>query len=72
MTTGPPVPDDRQHGNGRPPPAGALGLPGGDPPDVPGASLCAFWALVLRRFRDCAHRLGGPAAGREPHREEDL
>jgi hypothetical protein len=71
MTTGPPAPDDRQHGNGQPPPPGALGPPGGDPLDVARASLGACWALVLRRFRDYAQRFGGPAAGREPHREAD-
>ena len=71
MTAGLPVPDDRQRGNGQPPPAGVPGLPGGDPFDARRASLAAFWALVLRRFRDYAHRIGGPAAGQEPHREED-
>lgn len=71
MTTGPPVPDDRQSGNGQPRSAGVVGVPGGDPPDLPRASLAALWALVLRRFRDHAHRIGGPAGGQEPHREED-
>jgi hypothetical protein len=65
MRTGPPAPGDRQRGNCHPGPAASW--PATDSLDARRARLAAFWALVLRRFRDYAHRISGP----EQQGEED-
>jgi hypothetical protein len=56
MMTGPPARDDRHNANGHREPADAAGQADGDPADGSRASLAAFWALVLQRFRDYALR----------------
>jgi hypothetical protein len=68
MSTGPPAPADRQRGNGHIGPA-ASSL-GGDPVEARRARLSAFWALVLRRFRDHADRCTSPPAGGAPDEED--
>ena len=69
MGTGPPAPDDRHRGNGHPGTA-AAGWAAADSLDAHRARLGAFWALVLRRFRDYASR-GHPDVGLERQAEED-
>ena len=63
--TGQYAPDDRQLGNGHREVAAGAGPSGDDPLAAPSAWLATFWALVLRRFRDYAHRSGDPAGLRE-------
>ena len=54
MMTRPPAPDDQPPGNGhRGAAAATLVVPAGSP-EAQRARLTAFWALVLRRFRDYA------------------
>jgi hypothetical protein len=71
MMTGPHAPDDRRGSNGRRLPARARGFAGDDPLEARRARLVAFWALVLRRFREEARRNGDLAGRAERHREED-
>ena len=69
MTTGPQAPADGHRGNGQ------HGTGGGRPrPERPGAQLArlaGFWALVLRRFRDYAQRVTGPAGNGSRTKEAD-
>ena len=65
--TGPPARDDQPPGNGQLRHASGTDHPGGDPLQVQRERLAGFWATVLRRFRDYAHR--GAAASRD-RREE--
>ena len=71
MRTGPPASDDRQQGNGHPGMVAASRPAVADSLDARRAWLGAFWALVLRRFRDYTSQGRQPEAG--PHRpaEED-
>lgn len=66
MRTEPPAPDDRRRGNGYVG-AGAAGWQAVGPLDSRWAGLAAFWALVLRHFRDYANQ----GAGQERPGEED-
>lgn len=71
MRTGPPAPDDRQRGNGHLG-TSAAGWRAAGPLDSRWAQVAAFWALVLRQFRDYANRdAGPPPAGQERPDEED-
>lgn len=70
MRTGPPEPGDPQRGNGHRG-AAAANWPAARSPDARRARLTAFWALVLRRFRDYANQGLHPDAGPERPAEED-
>lgn len=70
MRTGPPEPGDPQTGNGHRG-AAAASWPAARSPDARRARLTAFWALVLRRFRDYASQGLHPDAGPECPAEED-
>ena len=70
MRTGPPAHDDRQRGNGHLGTCAASGRAAG-PLDARRARLAGFWALVLRRFRECANQGADPRAGQERPDEED-
>jgi len=70
MRTGPPEPGDPQRGNGHRG-AAAASWPAARSPDARRARLTAFWALVLRLFRDYANRGPHPDAGLERPAEED-
>jgi len=63
--TGQRAPDDRQLGNGQLEVAADAGRSGGDPLAARRVALASFWALVLRRFRDYAHRSDDSAGHRE-------
>ena len=68
MVIGPRTPDSHPGSNGQRAPDAAGGAP--DPLEARRVRLATFWALVLRRFRDHAHRIGGPAFGPERYGEE--
>ncbi len=69
--TGPPAPDDPLPGNGHKGLTAAVGRAGGDPVDARPARLAAFWALVLQRFRDYAHKNSDLAVRPERPHEQD-
>ena len=69
MTTKPPVPDDRQAGNGHVPFAFAPRRRGDDWLEKQHALLADTWALALRRFR--AHVQRGSTAGRDAGNDEE-
>jgi hypothetical protein len=66
MMTGPPARGDQPPGNGQLRFASGASHPGGDPLEAQREGLAGFWATVLRRFRDYAHR---SAANRDHHKE---
>ncbi len=70
MRTGPPGPADRRQGSGH---VGADGAsrPAADSLDAGRARLTAFWALVLRRFRDYASHDRPSCSGLVRRSEED-
>jgi hypothetical protein len=67
MRTGPPARGDQLPGNGELRYAGGTGHPGDDPLEAQRERLVGFWATVLRRFRDYAHR--STAANRDRRKE---
>jgi hypothetical protein len=69
MVIGPRKPDSHPGSTGPRAPKAACGS--SDPLEARRVRLATFWALVLRRFRDHAHRIGEPAFGPERYGEED-